>query len=56
MARFRQTLITDYYKPVKKTKKYKTFQFEWKCLECGDFLGYDNPRQLCGKSYCYKFI
>lgn len=25
----------------------------WHCLECGDNMG-DNPRQLCGKSYCYN--
>jgi hypothetical protein len=23
----------------------------WHCLECGDNMG-NNPRQLCGKSYC----
>lgn len=25
----------------------------WHCLECGDNMG-NNPRQLCGKSYCYN--
>lgn len=25
----------------------------WYCLECGENMG-DNPRQLCGKSYCYN--
>jgi formylmethanofuran dehydrogenase subunit E len=23
----------------------------WHCLECGENMG-NNPRQLCGKSYC----
>lgn len=27
----------------------------WHCLECGDNMG-DNPRQLCGKGYCYNSI
>lgn len=27
----------------------------WHCLECGDNMG-DNPRQLCGKGYCYNNI
>jgi hypothetical protein len=25
----------------------------WHCLDCGENMG-DNPRQLCGKSYCYN--
>jgi hypothetical protein len=24
----------------------------WYCLECGENMG-NNPRQLCGKSYCF---
>jgi hypothetical protein len=24
-----------------------------KCLECGTDMGRSNPRQLCGKTYCY---
>lgn len=27
----------------------------WHCLECGDNMG-DNPRQLCGKSYCFNYV
>lgn len=23
------------------------------CLECGEDMGRSNPRQLCGKTYCY---
>lgn len=22
------------------------------CIECGEDIGIDNPRQLCGKTYC----
>lgn len=24
----------------------------WYCTECGEDMGYNNPRQLCGKTYC----
>ena len=24
----------------------------YSCQECGDFLGFGNPRQLCAKYYC----
>ena len=24
-----------------------------RCLECGTDMGRSNPRQLCGKTYCY---
>lgn len=24
----------------------------WHCLECGDNMGLNNPRQLCGKYFC----
>ena len=27
-------------------------EFQWVCLECGVELGYQNPRQLCCKTYC----
>ena len=23
-----------------------------RCMECGEDMGIDNPRQLCGKTYC----
>lgn len=27
----------------------------WRCTECGIVMGPNNPRQLCGKTYCmYK--
>jgi len=27
----------------------------WHCIVCGENMGPDNPRQLCGKSYCPLF-
>ena len=27
----------------------------WHCLECGENMG-NNPRQLCGKSYCFNMF
>jgi hypothetical protein len=31
-------------------------EFVWKnlCLECGEDMGDMNPRQLCGKYYCFN--
>lgn len=64
-----QTLITDYFKKRKnindydfitnKKNKIKVYGFNpetdsWHCLECGDDMGRNNPRQLCGKYYCYN--
>lgn len=48
---FKQTLITDFY------KKKIIFGFNkktnsWHCLNCGIDMGPNNPRQLCGKTYC----
>ena len=40
----------DYPTPTGPNSGCKTFQPS--CLECGDFLGQDNPRQLCGKTHC----
>ena len=30
-----------------------TFPYN-KCIECGTDIGEQNPRQLCGKSFCYN--
>lgn len=46
-----QTLITDYYKPIK-VYGYNEETEEWHCLECGISMGKHNPRQLCGKYCC----
>ena len=37
----------------KTTYGYNQETGNWHCLDCGDNMG-DNPRQLCGKSYCYN--
>ena len=34
---------------IKSSESYKN-----RCLMCGDDMGKDNPRQLCGKTYCYN--
>lgn len=61
-----QTLITDYFEKKRKTiddydfitnKKNKVYGYNpetdsWHCLECGDDMGRNNPRQLCGKYFC----
>lgn len=45
---------------VKESVKERLYGYDektgnWHCLECGDNMG-DNPRQLCGKSYCYNMF
>lgn len=42
----------------RKNKKDKVYGYNpetdsWHCLECGVDMGPQNPRQLCGKYYCY---
>lgn len=42
----------------KKIKVYGGYNPEtdsWHCLECGDDMGPNNPRQLCGKYFCYNY-
>jgi hypothetical protein len=64
----KQTIMTDYFKVVKKQKiitysfkivkkQKKIYGFnknteEWHCLECGISMGSNNPRQFCRKTYC----
>ncbi len=58
--KYRQTLITDYY-GVKNNQRLITEYFKkiihepsysYKCIICGEDMGPNNPRQLCGKIYC----
>ena len=61
-----QSLITDFVeiKDIGKCvseQKNKTLVYgfnpqtdSWHCLECGEDMGKTNPRQLCGKTYCYN--
>ena len=58
-----QTKITDFFKsqlhpPKEKSKSNKVYGYckktgSWHCTECGQDMGSQNPRQLCGKTYCY---
>jgi len=63
---YKQTLITDYFEPIYKLKVsnkkskivygYNKNTDSWHCLTCGIDMGFQNPRQLCGKSFClYKY-
>ena len=49
----KQTLITDYYKVIKK-RKYEYYTN--RCINCNIDMGYHNPRQLCGKIFCWNSI
>jgi len=37
--------------PIDKVYGYNEKTDNWHCLDCGENMG-NNPRQLCGKSYC----
>ncbi len=63
-VKFKQTLITDYFK-IKNNQKLITEYFKpekiygynyktnsWHCIVCGEDMGPQNPRQLCGKYCC----
>lgn len=57
--RKKQKYITDYFS--KKSKKNKiTYGYNsetesWHCTSCGVDMGIHNPRQLCGKWFCYSY-
>ena len=62
----KQKLITEFFVNVNvniKTNKQiqaKIFGFNsitesWHCVECGEDMGKLNPRQLCGKTFCFNF-
>ena len=44
--KLKQLVINDIIKSSESLKN--------RCLMCGDDMGKDNPRQLCGKTYCYN--
>lgn len=58
-----QTKITDFFKgnreaSLEKNISKKVYGYckktgSWHCTECGQDMGSQNPRQLCGKTYCY---
>jgi hypothetical protein len=54
----KQKYITDYFS--KKGKKKVCYGYNdetgsWHCTMCGLDMGIHNPRQLCGKIYCYNY-
>jgi len=58
--KLKQTLITDYFvknnqKLPEKVYGYNEKTDSWHCLTCGEDMGSQNPRQLCGKWYCQNF-
>jgi hypothetical protein len=48
----RQTLITEYFMIIKK-RKYS--EIKNLCQICKIDMGYQNPRQLCGKYCCRTY-
>lgn len=48
MRRYRQLLLTDFYKIINKKRHIEINV----CIICNCDLGPHNPRQLCGKTYC----
>ncbi len=63
----KQKLITDYFSKNKsnndsnpnqiipKIYGYNESNGHWHCTECGEDMGPNNPRQLCGKNRCYNW-
>ncbi len=58
----KQKYITDYFsKKSKKNNKnnitygYNSQTESWHCTSCGLDMGIHNPRQLCGKWFCYFY-
>lgn len=39
----------------KKVYGYNSQTDSWHCLSCGIDMGQNNPRQLCGKTYCDNY-
>lgn len=35
-------------------KEYEESSMKNLCVECGVDMGYMNPRQYCGKTFCYN--
>ncbi len=35
-------------------KEYEESEMKNLCVECGVDMGYMNPRQYCGKTFCYN--
>jgi hypothetical protein len=49
----KQAQISDYFvKSRKIVRGYNSKTNSWHCTECGEDMGPENPRQLCGKWHC----
>lgn len=35
---------------------YNSETDSWHCILCGMDMGKNNPRQLCGKTFCYNIV
>lgn len=46
-----QTKITEFFDKKKEINNYDNF-----CIICNKNLGFQNPRQLCGKTFCFSEI
>ena len=60
--RKKKKYITDYFKKKSKPNKkndiiygYNSETESWHCTSCGLDMGKMNPRQLCGKYFCYYY-
>jgi hypothetical protein len=41
---------------MEKVYGYNSETDSWHCIECGIDMGPNNPRQLCGKTFCYHIV
>jgi len=41
---------------MEKVYGYNSETDSWHCIECGVDMGPNNPRQLCGKTFCYHIV
>ena len=48
------TNTNEYFEKIQKelVKEYEESEIKNLCIECGVDMGYCNPRQYCGKTYC----
>lgn len=44
----------DFFEKIQEelVKEYEESEIKNLCIECGVDMGYCNPRQYCGKTYC----
>lgn len=49
-----EEISTKLYRDLVKNYGYNEENNCWYCTYCGEFMGENNPRQLCGKTYCHN--